>query len=379
MSDNTSKTLSELYAELQHKQIAERAEDRFRGDQVKRRRLSERIAHYMPHAIVIVWLAAYALSAPHTAELFNRITPDVVWFDFNIKWFAVNVAPLAVEGFVFVLSAMRQYGRKKLTGLLVGLLGLSVLVNVVGGIVILQSEGITMDSLMKLQFDINGAWILTSVFAGVLISLVSYVAGTLIVEFSTGVISMEIDSSKSWFGRTKYYALREAFYNAALKHGATPTRASKYAETMAAQYCDGEVAVYEDGTVQAIAQPQVMQADTMPQVAPAMYIGTESGTVRTVRKSSNDFGFAGMARGNAQVLGVQDTSPTMDSVQSPMLSRMTTKNVIDWVQENPEGWQQYAIGSTKRDKSRAIAQALTGDASGYKTIERAFDRMAIEL
>lgn len=373
MSDkNISKTLGELYSELQHKSIAEKAEDNFRSEQVKRRRLSERIAHHMPHAIIIVWLATYSISAPHTASLFNKITPDIVFFgEFNLKWFAVNVSPLAVEGFIFILSAMRQYGRKGLGKILFPLLSLSILVNIVGGLVILDKEGITLS-----RFDIQSGWIITSIIAGILISLVSYIAGSLIIEFSTGIINMEIDSSKSWFGKVKYYALREAFYNAALKHGATPTRATRFAETMAAQYCEGEINVYEDGTIQAVAQAQVIQTNMVGAMA---HSRTSPGLSEPVRKSSPDFGFAGMAQGKAQVLNSKDYQDTMDSVQVPILSKMTQQKVVDWVIDNPDGWQQWAIGDTKRDKSQAIAQALSGDASGYKTVERAFAKMKIEL
>lgn len=371
-SKNISKTLGELYAELQHKSIAEKSESNFRNEQIKRRRLSERVAHYMPHAILIVWIAAYTLSAPHTASLFDKITPDIIWFKVNIKWFAVNVAPLAVEGFVFVLSAMRQYGRKKLGRLLFPLLSLSILVNIVGGIVILDSEGITIN-----EFTIQSGWLLTSIIAGILISLVSYISGTLIVEFSTGAISMEIDSSKSWYGKVKFYALRESFYNAALRHGATPTRASKYAETMAAQYCEGEIKVYQDGTIEAVAQAQ----EIMPSLVGTMASRTNFGQSKQSTQSLPDFGFASMAKVKEDVSYLADSQDIMDSGHSPILSRMTKKNLITWLEDNPDSWQEFIVnsGDTKREKSEAIAKSLTGDTKGYKTVERVFDDMQISL
>lgn len=378
MSDNTSKTLSELYAELQHKQIAEKAEDAFRAKEVAGRKFSQRLANLIPVFTVIVWFVAYSLSAPHTSTLFMRITPDInvqfFAFTLGLTWLTGNVAPLAIEGTVALLSGLVEYGQKEWRWLLIAILALSIAVNVVGGLVTLDAYFASNNTT-----TLQTAWQAVSVFAGVIVSLVSYATGKIIVMFATDKIELEIETGKGWFGRTKYYALREAFYNAALKHGATPTRASKYAENMAAQYCDGEVVVYEDGTVQAIAQAQVMQADKPYQLAPAMHIGTSPGLSEPVRKSLNDFGFAGMARGKAEILGVQDSSPIMDNVHSPVLSRMTTANVIKWINDNPDGWQSYAIGDTKREKSKAIARALTGDASGYKTVERAFDRMSIEL
>ncbi len=378
MSDNTSKTLSELYAELQHKTIAEKAEDTFRSKEINSRKFSQKLANMIPVFTVIVWFVAYSLSAPHTSTLFMRITPDinvqVFSFVLGLTWLTGNIAPLAIEGTVALLSGLVEYGQKEWRWLLISILTLSIAVNVVGGLVTLEEYFATADTN-----SLSTAWQAVSVFAGVIVSLVSYATGKIIVMFATDKIELEIETGKGWFGRAKFYALQEAFYNAALKHGATPTRASKYAQQMASQYCEGEVSVYEDGTVQAIAQPsQVTQADTQLQGAFAS-VRTVSDSVPRVPMSSNDFGFAGMARGQARVLGVQDSSPTMDSVPSPQLSRMSTPKMIEWLNANGDAWKQYAVGDTKRKKSKAIAYALTGDASGYKTVERAFDRMNIEL
>jgi len=108
-------------------------------------------------------------------------------------------------------------------------------------------------------------------------------------------------------------------------------------------------------------------------------LGTNSGLSETVQKSRDDFGFASMAKGQGQVLNSKDSQNNTDSVQVPILSKMTQKKVIEWVLENPNEWQQWDKGDTKRKRAESIALGLCGDSSGYKTIERAFDKLNIEL
>lgn len=75
-------------------------------------------------------------------------------------------------------------------------------------------------------------------------------------------------------------------------------------------------------------------------------------------------------RGRIKVKPQGDTYP---------ISKMSKKLLIEWIEENPDNWQAMARGNTKREKAMSIAQALTGDSSGYRTVERVFDDLGITL
>lgn len=374
MSDkNQSKTLQELYSELQHKSIAESAEDAFRAKQVSKRRFSQRLMNAVPLLTILAFIVAYILSAPHTAAFFIRVTPAPVWFGFNIA----SSAPLVIELFIFVVSALNEQKKGDYKWALRSIFLFSIAINVTGSFVSLQD-----------YFNLHGtsnffelSFYALAPFAGILVSYLGVVSGKILLQFATGENGLEIESGEGWIGKVKYYALKEAFYNAALKHGATPARAGTYAERMAEQYCEGQVVVDEHGFVHAVSA-QSLTGDAsgyQPAMASLRTNGQNYGQSKVSVQSSNDFGFAGMVQGKGQVLNSVDLQNKMGNEDSSILPRMSKRLLIEWLEENPDSWQAMAQGSTKRERAASLAQSLTGDASGYKSVERVFDELGITL
>lgn len=376
MSKQESKTLQELYSELQHKSIAESAEDAFRAKQVSKRRFSQRLMNAVPLLTILAFIVAYILSAPHTAAFFIRITPAPIWFGFNIA----SSAPLVIELFIFVVSALNEQKKGEYSFALKLIFTFSILINVTGSYVSLQDYFIAANQSGTAINPFEFTFYALAPFAGFLVSYLGVVSGKILLQFATGENGLEIESGEGWVGKVKYYALKEAFYNAALKHGATPARASTYAEKMAEEYCDGQIYIDDNGFVQAVSA-QALTGDA-PTFAPAMHLGTNGqvfGQSQVSKASPREFGFAGIAKGRAQVLSVRDSQDNMDTGTVYPLSRMSKKLLVEWLEDNGDSWQTLAIGTTKREKAMNIAQALTGDASGYKSVERVFDEMGISL
>lgn len=368
MSKQESKTLQELYAELQHKSIAEGAEDTFRAKQVSKRRFSQRLMNAVPLLTILAFFVTIILSAPHTAAFFVVITPAPLFFGVNIA----ASAPVVMEIFLFVVSALNEQKKGDYAWALRVIFLFSIAINITGSFVSLQNyfNAHGTSNIFELSFYALAP------FAGVLVPYLGMVSGKILLQFATGENGLEIESGEGWHGKVKYYALKEAFYNAALKHGATPTRASSYAEKMAAEYCDGQIVVDDNGQVHAVGQ---MLGNT-PHFAPiSAQHGQNLGTVQSVQKVHNEFGFAGMVQGKAQVLGVKDSENIQDKGTLYPLPRMSRKLLMEWMDANPDEWQRYSHGATKRERSMKISQGLTGDTSGYKTVERLFDELGINL
>lgn len=368
MSKQESKTLQELYAELQHKSIAEGAEDAFRAKQVSKRRFSQRLMNAVPLLTIMAFIVTIILSAPHSAALFVILTPIPTFWGINIA----SSAPIVLEIFLFVVSALNEQKKGDYVWTLRAIFVFSIAVNITGSFVSLQN-----------YFNVHGtsnafelSFYALAPFAGLLVSYLGMVSGKILLQFATGENDLEIESGEGWHGKVKYYALKEAFYNAALKHGSTPTRASSYAEKMAAEYCDGQVFVDDSGQVHAVGQALGNTGSFAPISAS---LGQSSRTVQSVPRISNDFGFAGMVQGKAQVLSVEDKKDTQDRGTLYPLPRMSKKLLMEWMDANPNEWQRYSHGATKRERSMRISQYLVGDPSGYRTVERLFDELGINL
>lgn len=368
MDKQKAKTGAELFKEIDADSVAEKAEDKFHANNIKRVRLSERIAHFMPLAVVVVWLASYILSSPFTVGFFGRITPDIIWGfgenTVNLHWIVTNISPLTLEGFMLILSAVLEYRKDENNRLLITLIGsmwfLSTMVNVVGGIdKLLMTPEIT-------YIDIG--WLVLAVIAGFLVSTISLYSGRLLTQLSSGEVKMEIDSSKLWQGTIKYNALKRAFENAASEL-TRPSTASKYALIMAKRYSE-VIEVIED-TVDAIGNTQLQ----------GQVIGSRA-SVQTVQQSESvptEFGFSAMATRQTQVLYSGDNQNTQTTQTVHIVGRPSVKKVIQWIEDNPTAWQQWNVGDTKRARASNIALALCGKVRGYKTVERAFKAMEIEL
>jgi len=227
-------TIRELNSQIQVSVIEQRAEDKHRQREYKRKRLSQRVAGLIPLGTILAWIVAYGLSAPHTASLFIRITPAV--FDsFNFAVFA----PIVVEGFIAIVSALRAYGVQGYRGALYALMALSISVNVVGGLIALDNAPLSASVF-------EHGWIVISIFAGVVVSFLSLITGSIVVQFARGEINLEIMYSDSWRGLVRYNALYQALYDEAIKLGGTPSQAESVARNNARRLCN-DVALDDNG------------------------------------------------------------------------------------------------------------------------------------
>jgi len=211
MSKQETKTLQDLYSELQHKSIAESAEDAFRAKQVSKRRFSQRLMNAVPLLTILAFLVTIILSAPHTAAFFIIITPAPIWFGVNIA----ASAPVVMEIFLFVIAALNEQKKGEYTGALRAIFWFSIAINVTGSFVSLQDyfDVYGTSNLFELSFYALAP------FAGILVSYLGMVSGKILLQFATGENGLEIESGEGWLGKVKYYALKDKEFNH--KRGAT--------------------------------------------------------------------------------------------------------------------------------------------------------------
>lgn len=342
---------SELHNRINADEIAELAEDKFHKDNIKRSRLSTKIAHHMPKAAIIVMGAAVIVSAPFTVTFFSLVFSPILIWSIDFKAAFINITPIVIEGVIILLSAVRAYGNGNWmqTLLLILLLTFSTLVNVLGAISALQIRGI--------DTWLDYAYVGTAVLAGILVSSVGYIVGEIVIKMATGKITMEIDPSELWTGIVRDEALRRAFENEASKHTSIG-RAVKYAAKMVKRYSDIPTVVNKNIDALGNAVSQSLPVDSVFSV-------------------SNEMGFSPMAKVNVP-LQTATTEQTQLAVRTYPIKDMSEDAAIEWLQDNPDGWQQWANYETKLKRCQSIAYHLTGKIKGAKSIDRAMKTLNIE-
>lgn len=280
-------TLKDLTGQLDINRLVEQAEERFYSQQSKRQRFSQRIAALIPLGTILAWAVAYALSAPHTAALFIRITPPVM-DALNLAVFA----PIVIEGFIAILSALRAYGVRGYGVMVWALMGLSMAVNVIGGLVHF--------STLNSANPIEQLWAIASIPAGIIVSFLSMVTGAIVVQFARGEISLEL-ARDSFAGTQRYNAIYAVIYDAVIKLGGSPSQAENIATNNARR-------LSQDAPQ--IAPPEPVQAVGLPHVAPVATVAPVASL------SQQDFGFAGIAQKQAQNPAIQqnDRRDTLQGV-----------------------------------------------------------------
>lgn len=275
--------LKELQAGLDISDIVETAYNAHIKKERSRAKTSQRIASLLPLGTVIAWVVSYALSAPHTASLFMLITPSVLE-GVNLATFS----PIVIEGFIAIISALRAYGVQGYKALMYSLMGLSISVNVIGGYIAITSA----DNLPNTSF----LWLLASIPAGIIISFLSMVTGSIIVQFARGEIDLELSRGEGWQGLTRYNAIFEAIYNQAVKLGASPSQAKSLATKNAQAFCT-DIAIDEQGTpyplTDAVSQVAVASTSSNFAMASVDYDMTRHDATMT-RQNSQNMGFSYM-------------------------------------------------------------------------------------
>lgn len=194
----------------------------------------------VPGWLIIIAMVMYALSAPHTASMFEKITPGWGW-----------VSPLGVEfGLVYVAFRRKRSEKRHLktpwsSWIMVILLFItSIVVNGAGALsAAVTATGITDLSFIQVVQQFGTFPVLTQVafllviLAALIIPLGTTVAGEGLAAlfFDRDLASDDLD--KRWV-EVEYHELRQAFFTAYTRAGMRPGEAKRQASVLASGFLE---------------------------------------------------------------------------------------------------------------------------------------------
>ena len=204
------------------------------GERRKRTTVSARIGASIPWWLVIIAIVAFALSIPHTVEVFGRVTPVVgvvapLFVEFGLLFSAANRYKLKLEG-------SRPHWIAWLFEVLVVVASVFVngagsLIAVVSGTVIADMPfEVIMTRLHELPIVSQVALVLVP-FAGLMIPAGTWVAGEGLARLFLEERGERRDRALDEEWRAAAPGIEyEALYNALVTRGIPPTRAAGQAE-----------------------------------------------------------------------------------------------------------------------------------------------------
>jgi hypothetical protein len=280
MAQITAKDLSTL---ISIGDVEETARQNWERTQRRRRGISQWLVRSLPVALMIMLIVFYALSAPHTAELLNKITPGVGW-----------LAPVGFELGVLIVAALREAGwrspnwRTDLTRwILYLLLLMSIAINVAGGFVSVVSvsldtdiQGNTLQAMLSLfpELPATAQIVLMLVIPmGVLIPIMGKFAGEAVIKFSLNKISLSTENDEDRWLKDRRKLLQQALYAAAVKLGAGAVTAGDWSQRMVYHW-------YKEAVQERVTTTEAYASTRLPDAA-AMPVPT----------ANRDFGFAALA------------------------------------------------------------------------------------
>lgn len=266
----TQLTKKDLSLKINIGEIEESARAKWDKQQTRRRNISQWLVRLLPPALIVMLLVFYMLSAPHTAELLDRITPGMG-----------RVAPIGFELGVLIVAALREAGwknaewRKDITRwILYCLLGISICINVAGGfIAVIASslpEGVMTSNIETLlgQFPVLPAVsqivLILVLPLGVIISIMVKFAGEAVVKFSLNKITLTAQTDADLWLKDRRKALQQGLYEAAIKLGAGAVTAGDWSQQMVTHWYRET----RDSAPQPAPQPDAL-GQPLPDTAPA--------------------------------------------------------------------------------------------------------------
>lgn len=240
--------------------IREDAKARWKQQYQSGESLLERIESSVPLWLIIVALVMFALSAPHTAETFGRLTPVFGY-----------LAPFAVE-FGLLYGAFRrkrsqQKGQRapKTIYILEGLLFITaIIVNGAGSLAAVVPAVGVQDMSFDSIIGRYGTFPITTQVALLLIPVAALIIpiGTSVCGEGVATLISEWNKSKQdveheW-QKVEFNILREAFFEAYLQEGLRPSDARRLAANIAAGFIDQEA----PGTVFSVTNDTKRRDDT---------------------------------------------------------------------------------------------------------------------
>lgn len=344
-------TLSDLSKWVDLQDIQDTARNTFEAQQRRRRNLNAWLVMLLPWFQLVSFIVFYALSAPHTVYLMERITP--VWG---------KLAPVGLElGVVFVAAMRHKNWRGALTfSILWSLVLVSVIINIGGGFiaVVHSSTDNTMLTATLVEIIARFATLPAEyqvlfplvVIVGTLIPIMGKFSGEAVIKLTSGEIKLEVITLEDLWEKEQFAYIKSALMRFALSKGAGAKTSGSWAQRIAEEMLNDA-----DGILQAVAG---LSRDMSP--------------VPNFPKVPTEMGFGAYAPPQKDNQNNQDTRTTGTT--------LTTRMVERWIDDNPERVQMFiAQPGARRVISRAISEEIAGHPAGYKTVERTLKAKGYEL
>lgn len=344
-------TLRDLSEWVDIQEIQDTARATFEAQQRRRRNLNAWLVMLLPWFQLVSFVVFYALSAPHTVYLMERITP--IWG---------KLAPIGLElGVVFVAAMRHKNWRGFLTfSILWSLVLVSVIINIGGGFiaVVHSSSDSTMATATMVEIIARFATLPAEyqvlfplvVIVGTLIPIMGKFSGEAVIKLTSGEIKLEVVTLEDLWEKEQFGYVKSALMRFALKKGAGAKTSGSWAQRIAEQMLDDV-----DDVVNAVSG----QSRDMSHVP-------------SFPKVQAEMGFGGMVQAQKDIQNTEDTGTHGTVMRAALVSQ--------WVKDNPERLQEMlSRPGARRGVSRAISQEIAGNPSGYKTVERVLKSMNIEF
>jgi hypothetical protein len=227
--------MNQQQAPINVAQVRERTKARWLSKQAQRVSFLDRIERSVPFWLVLIALAVFALSAPHTAATFNQLTPGLGW-----------VAPLFVE-FGLLYTAFRRkvlaQQNEKVPGIIWALEGLlfivAIIVNGAGAFTAVISA-VGLDHLsFGAMVEKFGTLPAGSQVALVLVPVAAFIIpiGTVVAGEGLAALVLERrqveDTSEDRWAAVSSDVLYTAFFDALIAAGCSPAKARHLAAAYA--------------------------------------------------------------------------------------------------------------------------------------------------
>lgn len=199
------------------------------------RRVEEWLVRLLPFGLVVMVIAFYLLSSPHTGSILDLITPGMGW-----------AAPVGFELGILITAALRERGIKNpLTlGLLITLIAMSIMINIAGGFMSIlamggqELTGKTIDELLGGFSQLSAVYQVALFIVapiGAAIPFVAALAGEVLIKLASGRVGFERETDDQKWARAAGAVMYNALLQEALKSGVGTKTAGNWAQTVVDQ------------------------------------------------------------------------------------------------------------------------------------------------
>lgn len=232
-------TIRDLSEQLAIHDIEKAARREWELESRRRQKLEKWIVALLPPALLVMTAVFYMLSAPHTAGLLDFITPGFGW-----------IAPIGMELGILIIAALRTAGQRNVMtlALLLTLIGMSMLINVIGGFMAVVELGQQADGVMTA--DIGGqtfvdlvqqfgflpaayqAALVLVLPVGISIPFITTLVGEILIKLAFGKVRLETEDLEQKWRKDASKVMHAALLQAAIKQGAGVKTATHWAQSV---------------------------------------------------------------------------------------------------------------------------------------------------